>query len=86
MKILHIMRERNDPVAFKAINESVRERDGEVSVLLMHDSVLSALPEGIDAYACKDDVEARGINVPYPTLDYREIVRLLVQFDSVITW
>lgn len=86
MKVLHIMRERNDPVAFRAISESVREGDGEVSVLLMHDSVLSTLPEGINAYACKDDVEARGVNVPYPTLDYREIVRLLVRYDSVITW
>lgn len=86
MKILHIMRERNDPLALKAVMEAGRGGTEEVGVLLLHDSVLSALPEGVSAYACKDDVEARGIGAPHPTLDYGEMVRLIFQYDSVITW
>ena len=86
MKILHIMRERNDPLALRAVMEAEGGEAEEVAVLLLHDSVLSSLPEGIAAYACSDDVEARGIGVPYPTLNYDEIVGLLFRYDSVITW
>ncbi len=86
MKTLHIVRERNDSLALRAIEENRRQGSGEVGVLLLHDSVLSALPEGVLAFACKDDVEARGIDVPYPAVDYREIVKLLFKYDSVITW
>jgi sulfur relay protein TusB/DsrH len=83
MKVLHIMRERNDPLALKA---AMAAGSDETAVLLLHDSVLSELPEGLTAYACKDDVEARGIEIPHPTLDYGEIVQLLFRYDSVITW
>jgi len=86
MKTLHILRERNDPLALKAITTATNAADGEAGVLLLHDSVLSSLPEGIQVYACKDDVEARGVPVPHQKLGYTEIVKLLFQYDSVITW
>ncbi len=53
MKVLRIMRERNDLLALKAIKEARHGGREEVGVLLLHDSVLSALPEGVSAYACK---------------------------------
>lgn len=86
MKILHIIRERNDPLALRAIMEPVSEEIVEVGVLLLHDSVLSTLPDGIKVYACRDDVEARGIKVLYSTLDYGEIIKLIFDYESVITW
>lgn len=69
----------------------------KVILLLIHDGVLTqanSLKEAVSAtgeralevFALKDDVEARGINVPYPLLDYEGMLRLIFESDKVITW
>ncbi len=85
MKILHILRKRNDA---EALEIAARQRDQghEVSILLAHDGVLSDRLGDFTAFACKDDVLARGIQPAAQVLDYDAIIRLIFENDSSVTW
>jgi sulfur transfer complex TusBCD TusB component (DsrH family) len=86
MKILHIMREKNDPLALQAVAAAGREGAVEVGILLLHDAVFSKLPDGLQVYACADDVAARGVEAVYDPVSYDQIIKLFFEYDSVITW
>ncbi|NOY53799.1 MAG: hypothetical protein GXP58_09295 [Deltaproteobacteria bacterium] len=83
-KILHVLKSRQDPYAVEILEEQAA--GAEVSVLLLHDAVLTPV-EGIEkVYACRDDVEARGKSITGELVDYDAIVSLLLEADAVICW
>ena len=84
MKILHIIRRCGDNLAQEIIdyNRSV----GEVSILLIQDGVFSKLNGDDRIFASVNDVEARGITVPYKLIDYPAICQLIVEHDKVVVW
>ncbi|HHT9119843.1 MAG TPA: DsrH/TusB family sulfur metabolism protein [Candidatus Hypogeohydataceae bacterium YC41] len=92
MKILHIVREKGHELALStALSQSINEGIQKVTVLLIHDAVLTnkdsaALLGGMEVFALKDDVEARGVKASYPLLDYEGMLRLIFESDKVITW
>jgi len=84
-KILHVLKSSEDSYACGAARGQ-QEQGADVSVLLLHDAVLTP-PEGIPkVYACRDDVEARGSIFNGQSVNYDEIVSLLLEADSVICW
>ncbi len=86
MRILHIVKTKHDTLAFSIAKEQALSND--VSILLLHDAVLidKGKLNGLKAFACKDDVLARGIETQYQLLDYPEIVNLIFDNEKVISW
>lgn len=81
MKILHIIRNPNDSTPFEiAISQS---KDHEVAVVLLHDAVYAK--PGIPAYACEADARARGVT-GHECVDYKGIVKMLFEYDKVVSW
>ena len=85
------------------ITKSQMENGHEVGVLLIQDSTLAcwrggkniiaeAAAHGIDVYAIKEDLEARGIigDLVHPGIkqvDYDESIALIMdKYEKVITW
>ena len=81
MKILHIIRNPNDTTPIEIAKAQSKKND--VALLLLHDAVY--LDTGLKAYACTDDAEARGVMV-YERVGYDSIVRMLFEYDRVVSW
>lgn len=81
MRILHIIRNPNDTTPIEIAKAQGAEHD--VALLLLHDAVY--LKPGLKAYACADDAEARGIT-SHERIGYDRIVKLLFEFDRVVSW
>lgn len=85
MKILHIVRSLDDSRALQTA-AAHRELGHEVTLLLLHDAVLSRIAFPGPVHACADDVRARGGHCSFPTVDYDTVVRLLFEHDRVVSW
>lgn len=83
MKILHIIRNPNDATPLEIAKAQGREH--EVSVLLMHDGVYSNTDAKIQVYVCAADALARGVT-GHECVDYRQIAKMLFEYDKVISW
>lgn len=86
MRILHIVKSKYDTLAFSMAKEQASSND--VSILLLHDAVLidKGKLNGLKAFACKDDVLARGIETKCQQVDYLEIVNLIFSNEKVMSW
>ena len=85
MRIVHLVRYLEEERVLVTAREQVRQGH-EVTLLLLHDAVLSRPAfEGV-ILACRDDVVARGGQCPYPVVDYDGIVRLIGEHERVISW
>jgi sulfur transfer complex TusBCD TusB component (DsrH family) len=62
------------------------ENEHEVSILLMHDAVYTPPENHFTLFSCQDDVEARGIDCPGTSVSYQDIVNLLLENDSIVSW
>ena len=81
MKILHIIRNPNDSTPIEIAKS--QSKGHEVMILLLHDAVY-ARPE-FPAYACAADAMARGVTW-HECVDYSRIVRMLFEYDKVVSW
>ena len=88
MKILHIVREKGHELAISTALAQSTEASQKVTLLLIHDAVLTKadIAKCLEVFALKDDVEARGVKVLYPLLDYKGMLGLVFESDRVITW
>ena len=99
MSILHIIRNRNDAIALDTIrlqSESGGDDDVDVGVLLIHDAVLdiadggaSVFPAGVKLHALSFDCDARAISKldeACDCVDYDAMLKLVFEYDKVITW
>jgi sulfur relay protein TusB/DsrH len=84
MKILHIIKNLNDNQAINILK--VHAKSDEVSLLLIQDGVLSKFDVDVPVYVCKEDAEARGVNVDTKAVTYPEMVELITSHDKVISW
>lgn len=85
MKVLHIIRSNDDTLAGHVMDDIRRGDGAEQTLLLIHDGVYMR-PRGLRAFACSDDVGARGIETEAPLIGYAEIVDMIFEHDRVITW
>lgn len=83
MNILHMVRQKGDSYPLEIAG--VQNLGGEkVKVVLMQDAVLSC-PGGDHVFCCKEDAEARGVGCGNQ-VDYKAIVDMIFEADSVINW
>jgi sulfur relay protein TusB/DsrH len=88
MKILHVIKKRDHALAAATVRDQARLLPAieSLTVLLIHDAVLATedslreLGAGVSVMMLKDDAAARGVNPPYPTVDYNGMLELI--FDS----
>lgn len=85
MRILHLLRSLEDE---RAWDTARRELEGghEVTLLLLHDAVLTPLSFEGRVFACRDDVLARGGRCTYPAVDYADMVKMIFDHDRVVSW
>jgi len=81
MKILHIIRNPNDATPIEIAK--VQSKDHEVAILLLHDAVYASL--NLPTYACAKDAETRGVT-RHELVGYDKIVRMLFEYDKVVSW
>ena len=85
MKIVHILRDPNNKYAIEAVTSHGIDTDTEL--ILMHDGVyLNISCAGVKTYACKNDVETRGIKSLWNMLSYEEIIKKVFESDLVTCW
>ncbi len=42
--------------------------------------------KGLETVVLKDDAAARAVELPYPSIDYDEMIKLIFDSDKVICW
>ncbi len=92
MKTLHVIKEKNHALAIStAVDQAGKNSaagNGHLAVLLIHDAVLTAEDrlKGLETVVLKDDAAARAVELPYPSIDYDEMIKLIFDSDKVICW
>ena len=56
----------------------------DISFLLIQDAVSLTQVPGAQTYALVDDVRARNVTTPFPTISYRDMLRMIFDADAVI--
>ncbi len=72
-KALHLLTGGDCPRALPAIEQHLRDPDTAVTVVLLHDAPVPALPDGVAVRRIED-------------LTYSELLDLIFESDQVITW
>ncbi|MDX1763077.1 MAG: DsrH/TusB family sulfur metabolism protein [bacterium] len=86
MSILHIIKRPNDRFAYEMVLNQQECQGRAVAVLLLHDAVYTPPQGNMEVWACRDDVEARGIESAAKLIGYDEIVKLLLKAESTVCW
>ena len=86
MKILHIIKKPHDLFAYDMAEKQAENDTQEVSILLMHDAVYTPPKNHTRLFICRDDMEARGLECPGTSVSYEDIVNLLLESNSVVSW
>jgi sulfur transfer complex TusBCD TusB component (DsrH family) len=84
-KILHIIKNPDDPHAVEVI--ASQRKDKEISVLLLQDAVRlePSLPDGC-LFVLEEDAAERGITPKSKTIGYDEMLEMILNADSVVVW
>lgn len=84
-KILHIIKNPNDPLAMMVIREQLG--DHSIEVVLIQDAVgwRPSLPED-RVRVLEEDAKIRQVDPGFKTIRYPELVELIFKVDSVTTW
>ena len=85
MRILHLVRRLDDERALSTAREQQRQGH-EVTLLLLHDAVLSDIRFEGPVLACQDDLLARRVSGKYQPVDYEGMVKAIFAHDKVISW
>lgn len=85
VRILHLVRSIEDERVSATAAEQQR-LGHEVTLLLMHDAVFAAPHFSGTVLACQDDLEARQAEGKHTSVDYDGIVKLIFEYDKVISW
>lgn len=85
MRILHILRDVEDSRAMHVAQQQ-HEAGHAVTLLLLHDAVLSDIRFRGQVLACETDALARQRHRKYETVDYENIVKMIFGHDKVISW
>ena len=83
MKVLHIVRKRGD--AYPMLMAASQKAAGDdVKTLLLHDAVLTCSGDA-SSFCLKEDAEARGVGCG-SQVDYKDVIKMLFDADSVVNW
>lgn len=91
MKTLHIIKEKDHALAVSTARDLAGQpsaTENDLTILLIHDAVLTAEDslKGLRVMVLKDDAAARAVELPYPSVDYNGMLKLIFDSDKVICW
>jgi sulfur transfer complex TusBCD TusB component (DsrH family) len=81
-KVLYIVSKRDSLRPDLVLSTGVAEQD--ISVLLIQDAVSLTNVPSPHVFALADDAASRNITPVFPTVSYRDMVRLMFEADTVI--
>ena len=84
MKVLHLVRDPGDSLAWEAI--ALHPATDEVRVVLLQDAVALVPEAGLTVAAAAPDARARGVKGPASLIEYDEIVAWMEWSDKVVAW
>lgn len=84
VKVLHLIRHLDDPMASTFIAEQTRHHD--VTVVYLHDAVFRPRGIGRREYLLEEDAQARGIVSSLERISYPQLVEFLFENERVIMW
>ncbi len=83
MKILHMVRRKGDALPLQ-MADSQRKAGDDVKIVFLQDGVFSCKGDGTSV-CCAEDADARGVSCG-SKVDYKGIVDMIFDADSVINW
>jgi|GEM_PF-4073199 len=84
-KIIHIIKNSNDPHALDVIDE--QRKNDQVYLVLAQGAVSMMPPLPKEAvFVLKEDAAERQFTPAFPTIDYAELLKLILDADAVVTW
>lgn len=85
-RILHILKEINQPEALAIIAKQAKQSSQELSILLIQEAVrlLPDLP--VKVYVLEEDARTRGVASSFETINYSRMLDLIFSSDSVVAW
>ena len=86
MRTLHIIKETNDRYAWQTALKQQKKNPDRITILLLQDAVFTPIEGDFEVFACREDVVSRGVKTAATRTDYEEIVRMLMDADSVVCW
>jgi sulfur transfer complex TusBCD TusB component (DsrH family) len=86
VKILHIIKKTNDTYARQTVSRQRKKKGNRVSILLLHDAVFNPVYDDTEVFACRDNAVARGVKTKVSLVGYEEIVKMLLDADSIVCW
>ncbi len=83
MKILHLIRKKGEPYPLQIV-ESQRKAGDDVRIVFLQDGVFACTGDK-NSVCCAEDADARGVSCG-SKVDYKGIVDMIFDADSVINW
>lgn len=84
MKTLYLIRRIADREAFLMMSQGQHH---QLTCVFIQDGCWNREPPPVaSCYALKEDVEARGIDSPFPLVDYPGLLELIFEHEAVATW
>ena len=84
MKVLHLVRDPGDSLAWEAI--AAQPRGDEVRVVLLQGAATMTPPAGTEVVALAPDAGPRGAAAGVPLIEYDQLVAWLEWSDKVVAW
>ncbi|MEK6684684.1 MAG: hypothetical protein AABY46_08520 [Nitrospirota bacterium] len=85
-RILHILKEINQPEALAIIAKQAKQSSQELSVLLIQEAVRLQPDLPAKIYVLEEDARTRGGTSRFETINYSKMLDLIFSSDSVVTW
>ena len=82
-KVLYILSKRPAPLSDVLLPKEASPGK-DISFLLIQDAVSLTQVPGSQTYALVDDVRARNVTTPFPTISYGDMLRMIFHADAVI--
>ncbi|MBI3995005.1 MAG: hypothetical protein HY349_03395 [Nitrospirae bacterium] len=85
-RILHILKETNQPEALTIIAKQAKGSGQDLSILLIQEAVRLQPDLPAKIYVLEDDARLRGVASRFEAVNYSGMLDLILSSDSVVTW
>ena len=85
-RILHILKEINQPEALAIIAKQAKQPAQDLFVLLIQEAVRLQPDLPAKIYVLEEDARTRGVASRFETINYSKMLDMILSSDSVVTW
>jgi sulfur transfer complex TusBCD TusB component (DsrH family) len=85
-RILHILKEINQPEALAIIAKQAGQPSQELAVLLIQEAVRLPPDLPVKVYVLEEDARTRDVTSKFETISYSKMLDLIFSSNSVVVW